>query len=284
MDTPFRNLQPFEPYWGKVTSTIDWCEENYTVLFWIAEFFNTVTNAFFVILSLVGIYVNIRNKLGFRFTLSNVGLLLIGIGSWWFHMTLQYEFQLLDELPMIYGALILVYNIFEMNTRPRYGLFLPALLALYGIVVTAVYIKIRNPVFHQVAYAILVGILVVRSVALLRRIEDKKRKGELSFLLQMAVMTFGGGFVLWNIDNQFCNGLRNIRWRYLPFPFSGLAELHGWWHILTCLGTHFYLIANQYLYCIYIGRGDEFDLKYYFGLPFVIRSTQVEKKNKKKRL
>lgn len=28
-------------FWGKVTSTLDWCEENYTTSFYIAEFCET---------------------------------------------------------------------------------------------------------------------------------------------------------------------------------------------------------------------------------------------------
>ncbi|XP_013916330.1 PREDICTED: alkaline ceramidase 3 [Thamnophis sirtalis] len=59
-------------YWGPPTSTLDWCEENYVVSSYIAEF-------------------------------------SVGLGSWCFHMTLKYEMQLLDELPMIYSCCVFVY-------------------------------------------------------------------------------------------------------------------------------------------------------------------------------
>ncbi|EIE78529.1 hypothetical protein RO3G_03233 [Rhizopus delemar RA 99-880] len=74
-----------EYFWGPATSTIDWCEENYHVSPYLAEFFNTTTNLMF-------------------------SVMFVGFGSWCFHMTLQYEMQLLDELPMIYVASIMVWH------------------------------------------------------------------------------------------------------------------------------------------------------------------------------
>lgn len=40
----------------------------------------------------------------FRYQIIFCSLLTVGVGSWMFHMTLQYEMQLLDELPMVWGG------------------------------------------------------------------------------------------------------------------------------------------------------------------------------------
>nr|CAG8567622.1 10687_t:CDS:2 [Entrophospora candida] len=94
------------PYWGRVTATLDWCEENYNVHEYIAEFINTTTNFIFVFLAFYGFYNTW--KLGFekRFLLAYAAISFIGIGSFFFHMTLLYEFQLLDELPSMDGLCI----------------------------------------------------------------------------------------------------------------------------------------------------------------------------------
>jgi dihydroceramidase len=48
------------------------------------------------------------------------------------------------------------------------------------------------------------------------------------------------GFVLWNIDINYCMELRDLRSR-IGLPFAWLLELHGWWHFLTALGAFEYM-------------------------------------------
>jgi len=55
----------------------------------VAEFWNTVTNLSMIIPPLYGVNQIIKNKLEKRFLLSFLLLLLVGIGSTMFHMTLQ---------------------------------------------------------------------------------------------------------------------------------------------------------------------------------------------------
>ena len=47
---------PFDPagYWGLPTSTIDWCEQNYAVTPYVAEFFNTVSSLAMVLAGVLG--------------------------------------------------------------------------------------------------------------------------------------------------------------------------------------------------------------------------------------
>ena len=47
---------------------------------------------------------SIKFILYLRYQMIYLGLLMVGIGSWMFHMTLKYEMQLLDELPMVWGG------------------------------------------------------------------------------------------------------------------------------------------------------------------------------------
>ena len=43
-------------FWGERTATIDWCEQNYEQTYYIAEFWNTVSNLVMIVLPLYGVY------------------------------------------------------------------------------------------------------------------------------------------------------------------------------------------------------------------------------------
>eukprot|EP00158_Paraphelidium_tribonemae_P007441 Partr_v1_DN28244_c4_g1_i2_m76028 putative alkaline ceramidase len=87
-------------HWSPRTSTLDWCEENYVVMHYIAEFWNTISNGSFMLLALLGVYRWWRFGLELRFLVAYLSLFVIGVGSAFFHATLLYEMQLLDELPV----------------------------------------------------------------------------------------------------------------------------------------------------------------------------------------
>jgi hypothetical protein len=87
--------------WGHHTGTIDWCETNYSHSRYIAEFVNTLTNLPSISLGLYGLYQSRKNGIPLRYGLCFLGLSLIGVGSFGFHASLRWEWQLMDELPMV---------------------------------------------------------------------------------------------------------------------------------------------------------------------------------------
>lgn len=78
-------------FWGEPTSTLDWCESNYEVTYYIAEFWNTVSNLAMILPSITAFYYSWRNDVEKRFMLLFTLFGLVGFGSWAFHMTLLYE-------------------------------------------------------------------------------------------------------------------------------------------------------------------------------------------------
>ena len=72
----------------------------------------------------------------FRFRLCFASLTIVGLGSWLFHMTLQYEMQLLDELPMLWGSCILIYCMCQIRAPIKQAENATLALTLTAIAIT----------------------------------------------------------------------------------------------------------------------------------------------------
>lgn len=296
----YNEIEDPNPFWGNWTSTINWCEQDYAVTKYMAEFVNTITNAWVLalIVSLVGIY---KYQLPKRYWVIFLGLSCVGLGSWMFHMTLRWEWQVLgDELPMIIVSpevfnlvtdplqaascfLFMVLETTPVKAPPRVqwrnillcgGLCLGIVLA-----VSIIYIKTGFAVFHQVSFAIIDFLAAGRVYYLLSKVikkDDpdpriKRKRAQIVRVFIMGCFFFSLGFILWNADNLLCQQLMTIK-KKIGMPFSFLFELHGWWHLLTGYGTMLMSHAAMLLVLIITEGPQHFELKMWGGwLPIVKR-------------
>ena len=228
--------------WGVPSSTLNWCETNYEVTFYIAEFWNTLTNLGMIIPSIYGMIICKRQGIEPAYTYSFLTLFFIGIGSWMFHMTLRYEMQLLDELPMLYGSSYVICCLYTARNSffDDGGYILAIMLIIFNVITTIVYLLIKEPIFFQVMFAVIMTIGLI--ISIYNQYIDYSRMG--AKLLLTVITTTAIAFVFWNIDNTYCSKLTYIRehvlrpnrvFRYL----TPLTQFHGWWHLLC--GYAFYL-------------------------------------------
>ena len=245
-------------FWGQPTATLDWCEKNYVVSYYIAEFWNTITNLWFIVPAIYGIIDSYKQGFETRYIACYALLLLTGVGSWLFHMTLLYPMQLLDELPMIWGAVVMLYGLYRSrNTFASGGKNAGIALAFYASIVTAMYLLNKNPIFHQV----MCGIIIVTNVLLALRYNDLQYHRVANALFLGGLFMCCLGFMLWNIDNQACSHLTYFREVTLSNGnigslISPLTQLHGWWHaamgyagyinILNCIRHHLHYLGIEY--------------------------------------
>ncbi|KAJ8309812.1 hypothetical protein KUTeg_011677 [Tegillarca granosa] len=124
-------MAPVEGFWGKPTATIDWCEENYRISPYIAEFWNTISNLTFIIPPLAMLMIAVRESHENRYKMCHIGV------SWFWFMVLSYD-TLLDELPMIFGAAFLLYSHIEVTSpENHHNRPLQAILILYSAIVVS---------------------------------------------------------------------------------------------------------------------------------------------------
>lgn len=276
-------------FWGTPTSTIDWCEENYVISTYIAEALNTVTNSCFIALASFAIYHAHKNRLDLRFILSAFGFLLVGVGLWLFHMTLRYEYQLLDELPMIYATCIPFWSVFSQFKSKKGSILVGVLIFSAANLLTVIYLHFKNPTIHQAAYGLLNAGIIFQSTYLAQKhIHDEKARKQLNRTMVFGVFIFLLGYILWNADIHLCSQARATR-REWGIPYGFILEGHGWWHIFTGTGVYFYLVYEEYLHCWLTGTQKFYSFEWKFGLPVVVlqdeaglaafKTAQTSKKN-----
>lgn len=268
-------------YWGPSTSSIDWCEANYAVSRFIAEFTNTLSNLIFVALAIYGVRKCRDQSLPLPLALCQVGIALVGIGSFLFHATLKYEWQLGDEIPMIFSASFIAYVAFDTGRsgtpRSWFVNILPFLLFFYDLIVTVVYLRYPNPVFHQVSYAFIQIASTVRVYQTVRDApnstpQEQQHRSDIMRLEVVGSSIFITGFLIWNIDNLFCDQISVLK-QSLGIPFSFLLEGHAWWHLATGSGAYLIVVGLQLLSCTLKEGAEGFELKTGWGglCPYVAR-------------
>jgi len=295
-------------YWEPITSTINWCEEDYYATIYSAEIVNTLTNLLFIGLGIRGF----RNVLKYGhdkiYLVAFAGYMLVGTGSFFFHSTLKYPMQLMDELSMIYVTEIMCYSTFSLHSSRRFSIFLGLGLAALGAFITLYYHYLQDPLFHQNAYALLTATVLFRSMYVMEvnlrpslrakygtitpkpipssttkaeiadmQQRDKKILKDMWWMIGIGLSIFLGGFGIWNLDNFYCSTIR--RWRHeVGLPWGILLEGHGWWHLMTGTGAYFYLVWGIWLRHCLNERQDEYELSWpsIFSLPDIVPSKSLQ--------
>ncbi|KAF5385401.1 hypothetical protein D9615_001244 [Tricholomella constricta] len=228
---------------------------NYQFSYYIAEMANSFSNVFTIALAVCGGLAAARQSLPSRYVAGYAGIALVGIGSFAFHATLLFQAQLADELPMIYVGSMGLWFLFD--DQPGFGVktartkLLITLLVIFDVLFTWSYMVYRNPVYHQVVFATIVLTSAARVTYLLKWSErtldiPDKTKATIGKLFSRGAAMFAFGFLIWNLDNIFCDTLTH--WKVsIGWPRAFLLEGHSWWHILTGAGTYYMFIGIQYM-------------------------------------
>ena len=273
---------PDDAWWPR-TATLDWCEHNFAITYLIAEFWNATTNLVFVYLASTG-YLSAKHwQLPKRFQLAFLLLGLIGSGSFLFHATLSYSAQLLDELPMIYCVCVLTYSIFQADVaHSRWDMWLRWALVSDAIVITLAYVWVKHPTFHQVAFGLHCVAILIRGSYRVQSLPNTYGRKQLVRLLAFSWGIQLLGFACWNFDNLACHYLRG--WRQalihqygsiLGTALAATLEMHGWWHILTGLGTYAYVVANAWMDILREDLECDWQLTWKFGLVPIVQPRSL---------
>ncbi|KAK6068748.1 alkaline ceramidase family protein [Seiridium cupressi] len=232
--------------WGSPTSKANFCEEDYAITRFIAEFINSLSNLTYVYFALKypghsGSHSGKGTWAPGRLDSLSIALLLVGVTSTAFHATLLQAPQLTDDLSMLLLAGTLLQKVY-CHGRPRHiALLVSASIWLPTSIAALIYVRSGNILIHVYIFAALVALIGSRLLYLIycqRRSEQETTMLGLRFWKGVAFLALA--YTVWNIDLEICSQLRTVRQR-VGLPWAWLLELHGWWHVLTAAGAAWFI-------------------------------------------
>jgi len=260
-------------YWSPVTSTVDWCEPNFEHFDTVAETYNTFSSVFYLVVEIWFVYCaerlyrsnNLTRKLRLpRMYLEILGGLVVGVGTYLFHMTLLREYQALDELSMNATILLHLYAMINMSddvdekvtdgksSLRFFGLFNTTKAAITAVVCLtlfslscAVY-DTTIPIVFQTLFglSILSGV-ILSGVQAVKKYDNVSSEYKRHFqnarrdkiaLLSMVVGSSVLGFGVWLLDNNFCPTFENYK-------------LHAIWHLFTAYAAYLWGMFSLHCHC-----------------------------------
>ncbi|EEP76296.1 predicted protein [Uncinocarpus reesii 1704] len=160
-------------FWSPRTSTMNFCELDYIVSTYIAEFINTISNFVYW---------------DYAILLSYIQLAGVGIGSIAFHSTLKFPAQIVDEMAMLYATSTVIYAVFAFRLKPMVQLFFGFLLFAGLSVITILHVQQENSLAHRICFATMIVIVAARCSWLLLGVTDLAIRSEMKHLAFMGTV------------------------------------------------------------------------------------------------
>ncbi|GAQ80572.1 Ceramidase [Klebsormidium nitens] len=239
-------------FWGASKGSIEWCEQNYAVSPYIAEFWNCITNIPMIILAGIGLASAIRQRFEKRFSILWLMMVTIGIGSALFHATLKHVQQQSDETPMVWAILVYIYVLFSPDWH--YTNAMPIFLFLYGTCFAIIHSQFRFVIGFQIHYAFLVSLCLPRMYKYYLHCNSPVAQ----HVAELYIYTLILGVACWLVDRSFCDLLQS-------FPVN--PQGHAWWHVFMGFNSYYGITFLEYCRASQLRWNPT--VVYWWGLPYV---------------
>ncbi|KAI0236011.1 Alkaline ceramidase 2 [Lamellibrachia satsuma] len=209
------------------SSEVDWCESNYTISSYVAEFWNVLSNVLFFAVPPVLIYLfrpyarRVTGGVNIVWTL----LMVTGLGSVYFHSTLCLVGQLIDEISIIWVVMVAlglwfpkIYIPAILHKSRQRCKALMLLLSLLSTCLAFVY-----PAINSIALFVLA---VPGSTILVIKLKRCRSRRVYNIGMRVGIAA-AAALASWLSDRMFCHF-----WQAIHFPY-----MHCFWHILIFLSS-----------------------------------------------
>ncbi|XP_021074176.1 alkaline ceramidase 1 [Mus pahari] len=207
------------------SSEVDWCESNFQHSELVAEFYNTFSNVFFLIFGPLMMFLMhpYAQKRTWCFYGVSVLFMLIGLFSMYFHMTLSFLGQLLDEISILW---LLASGYSVWLPRCYFPKFLKGNRFYFSwlVVITTIistFLTFVKPTVN--AYAL--NSIAIHILYIVRTEYKKTRDKDLRHLIAISVVLWAAALTSWISDRALCSFWQRIHFFYL----------HSIWHVLISI-------------------------------------------------
>lgn len=211
---------------NNTNTLVHFCEKKYIYSNYIAEFYNTISNIFYIIFGLYWLYFLNKNNI---VEINNFcySTLFIGIGSSLLHSTNNYYMELVDEFSMVLLNILILdkFNKLYNGNKNKKSLVLINNITLFSLSSSSIYYLI-NKSFEFFINIYSFSIVVILSNMFLYNINNSIKFKILSSLLI--------GKFFWELEQNYC---------YMFYP---VFIFHSLWHFATAL-TCYYIINFMYI-------------------------------------
>lgn len=236
------------------------CEEDYAITRYLAEFINSLTNFAYGMYAhawrrlshsrhthTAPVYLALRHMYGPgsrglfapNKDFMSISLLILGIVSFLFHATMRETMEFADELGMLGLGWSLLQGLLIVRQSPARVRIINIGLAVFFPAFSVFYVLNGNIIYHSRVFVSVLLLLVGRGAYLFYWVKPgfsttKRNKWRADG--RWALGSLLVGYILWEFELQYCAELRSLRER-VGLPWAWLLEFHGWWHILTAIAA-----------------------------------------------
>jgi len=231
-------------YWGPMDAMHQFCEAKYAVSPYMAEFWNAFSNLPFFILP--GIYSLCRGHAvqDARVAAIWLSMITVGIGSFMFHGTMRFKWEMLDELPMVVLVLCCAFSKDDTHWLTR-GICKHLIHFVFcSVSFIGMYMYISQGSYEIFLHTFTLIILLDLVLALVCTSKPDKHGSHVARGLMWAyIFTISFGKMLWEIEARLC-----------PAGTGGfLALLHVLWHLFAGLACYLGTLSNIHSRYMHLG-------------------------------
>ncbi|KAL6816597.1 ceramidase [Trichoderma sp. SZMC 28015] len=132
----------------------------------------------------------------------------------------------------------MVYRLLTFKSSLQRTKLVAVLLTILFIVVMVTHMVMDEFLLHATTFGLAVYLIATRTLKLIsQQVPDERIRKNLRNVALFGCFNFAFGYFVWLLDDWLCSPLTSMK-HSAGLPLAFFLELHGWWHIFTCIGGY----------------------------------------------